>query len=96
MPVPVVITAYSDRTFTFITKTPPASWYLKKAAGLGKGSKTPGKGKVGVVTSVQLNEIAQAKIADLNAFDIKAAVKIVHGTARSMGLDIVELPDAKT
>ena len=87
-PVPVVITAYSDRSFTFVTKTPPASFFLKKAAGLSKGSQAPGKGFVGSVTMEQVREIGAAKMADLNAYDVDAAAQMVAGTARSMGLDV--------
>ena len=91
MPIPVVITAFADRTFTFTTKTPPASYFLKKAAGLDKGSQTPGKGgRAGQVTTAQLREIAEAKMADLNANDVEAAVKMVRGSATSMGLEVVE------
>ena len=89
MPVPVIITAYTDRSFTFITKTPPASYYLKKAAKLNKGSSTPGKGYVGKVTQAQLAEIAEAKMVDLNANDVDQAKKIIAGSARSMGLEVV-------
>jgi len=89
MPIPVVITAYADRTFTFITKTPPVSYFLKKAAGVEKGSKTPGKDdKVGSVTMAQVREIAQKKMQDLNANDIEAAARMIVGSARSMGLDV--------
>jgi large subunit ribosomal protein L11 len=88
LPVPVVITVYSDRSFTFITKTPPAAVLLKKAAGVGKGSGTPNTDKVGKVTRAQLEEIAEIKMPDLNAADLDAAVRIVAGTARSMGLDV--------
>lgn len=90
MPVPVVITAYGDRTFTFVTKTPPASYFLKKAAGLDKGSQTTGKGYVGKVTTTQVREIAAKKMADLNAHDVEAAAKMIAGSARSMGLEVVE------
>jgi large subunit ribosomal protein L11 len=90
MPVPVVITAYADRSFTFETKTPPASYFLKKAAGIPKGSPTPSKGTIGSVTMEQLREIAEAKKADLNAYDTEEAVKIIAGSARSMGLEVVE------
>ncbi len=90
MPVPVLITAYADRSFTFETKTPPASYFLKKAAGLQKGSATAGKGSIGKVTMEQLREIAEAKKADLNAYDVEEAVKIIAGSARSMGLEVVE------
>ena len=88
LPVPVVITVYSDRSFTFITKTPPAAILLKKAAKIGKGSGTPNTAKVGKVTLAQLEEIAEIKMPDLNAADMDAAVRIVAGTARSMGLDV--------
>ena len=89
MPVPVVITAYADRTFTFITKTPPVSYFLKKAAGIEKGAKTTGKDdKVGSVTMAQVREIAQKKMQDLNANDIEAAARMIVGSARSMGLDV--------
>ena len=90
MPIPVVITAYGDRTFTFVTKTPPASYFLKKAAGLDKGSQTPGKGFVGKVTMTQVREIAQKKMADLNAHDVEHAASMIAGSARSMGLEVVE------
>ncbi|BCX18620.1 MAG: 50S ribosomal protein L11 [Geminicoccaceae bacterium] len=90
-PIPVVITAYADRTFTFTTRTPPASYYLKKAAGIEKGSQTPGKtGPVGKVTMAQIREIAQAKMKDLNAVDLEGAVEMIKGSARSMGLQVVE------
>jgi len=89
-PIPVVITVYADRTFSFETKTPPNSFFLKKAAGLNKGSQTPGRGTVGKVTMAQIREIAEKKMADLNAHDIDAAAKMVVGSARSMGLEIVE------
>ena len=88
MPVPVVITVYSDRSFTFITKTPPAAILLRKAAGIKKGSGTPNSVKVGKVTRAQLEEIARIKEPDLNAADLNAAVKIIAGSARSMGLDV--------
>ncbi len=87
MIIPVVITVFQDRTFKFITKTPPASVLLRKAAKLAKGSGDPKKVKVGKVTRAQLEEIANIKMADLNANDIDAAVKIIAGTARSMGLE---------
>jgi large subunit ribosomal protein L11 len=86
-PVPVIITCYSDKSFTFITKTPPATIMLKKAAGIQSGSKTPHTHKVGKVTRKQLEEIAKAKMADLNANDLDAAVKIIAGSARSMGIE---------
>ena len=89
MPVPVVITAFADRTFTFIMKTPPNTYFLKKAAGIQKGTTTPGKGaSVGRVTTAQLREIAETKKEDLNARDIDAAAKIIAGTARSMGITV--------
>ena len=90
MPVPVVITAYADRTFTFITKTPPVSYFLKKAASLEKGSQTPGKGTVGSVTMAQVRDIAAKKMQDLNANDVDAAARMIAGSARSMGLEVVE------
>jgi large subunit ribosomal protein L11 len=88
MPIPVVITVYSDRSFTFITKTPPASVLLKKAAGLKKGSGEPNTNKVGKVTRAQLEEIAKTKDPDLTAADMDAAVRTIAGSARSMGLDV--------
>ena len=88
MPIPVVITVYNDRSFTFITKTPPASILLKKAAGIPKGSGEPNTNKVGKVTRAQLEEIATTKMVDLNASDMDAAVKIIAGSARSMGLEV--------
>lgn len=88
--IPVVITVYADRTFTFITKTPPASDLLKKAAGVVKGSAVPHKDKVGKVTSTQIQEIAKTKLPDLNAVDLPGAIKIIEGTARSMGLQVVK------
>ncbi len=87
--IPVVITVYQDRTFTFITKTPPASMLLKKAANIAKGSGEPNRNKVGKVTRAQLVEIANIKMEDLNASDVDAAVLIIAGTARSMGLEVV-------
>jgi large subunit ribosomal protein L11 len=91
MPIPVVITAYADRSFTFVTKTPPASYFLKKAAGIEKGHQTTGKGgAIGRVTMDQIREIAQEKMVDLNANDLDAACRMVIGSARSMGLDVVE------
>ncbi len=87
--IPVVITVYQDRTFTFITKTPPASMLLKKAAKIEKGSGEPNRNKVGKVTRDQLVEIANIKMEDLNASDIDSAVLIIAGTARSMGLEVV-------
>ena len=88
LPIPVVISVYNDRSFTFITKTPPASVLLKKALGLAKGSGVPNTDKVGKVTRAQLEEIATTKMADLNAVDMDAAVKIIAGSARSMGIDV--------
>jgi large subunit ribosomal protein L11 len=90
LPIPVVITVYADRSFTFITKTPPASVLLQKALGLTKGSSTPNTDKVGKVTRAQLEEIATTKMPDLNAADMDAAVKIIAGSARSMGIDVEE------
>jgi len=90
MPIPTVITVYADRSFTFITKTPPASYFLKKAAKLTSGSKEPGKVVAGSVTTSQIKEIAEAKMADLNANDVDQAMKIIAGSARSMGLEVVE------
>ncbi|HUX44606.1 MAG TPA: 50S ribosomal protein L11 [Terracidiphilus sp.] len=87
--IPVVITVYADRSFTFITKTPPAAILLKKAAGLAKGSGTPNKDKVGKVTEAQVREIATQKMPDLNAASVDAAVKSIKGTARSMGIEVV-------
>ena len=86
--IPVVITVYKDRSFTFIMKTPPATVLLKKAAGIEKGSGTPNTNKVGKVTRKQLEEIAKVKARDLNAADLEAAVKIIAGSARSMGLEV--------
>ncbi len=90
MPVPVVITVYSDRSFTFIMKTPPAAILLKKSAGVAKGSGVPNKEKVGKVTRTQLEEIAKIKMPDLTAADMDAAVRTIAGSARSMGLDVEE------
>jgi large subunit ribosomal protein L11 len=87
--VPVVITVYADRTFSFITKTPPAPVLLLKAAGVAKGSGTPNKDKVGKVTERQIMEIAKQKMPDMNAATVEAAAKTIRGTARSMGLDVV-------
>lgn len=89
MVIPVVITVFHDRSFSFITKTPPASILLKKAAGLQSGSKEPGKSTIGSVTRDQLKEIATMKMEDLNAGSLEAAMKIIAGTARSMGLEVV-------
>ncbi len=91
MPVPVVITAYGDRTYSFIMKTPPNTYFLKKAAGIEKGSIATGKGAtVGQVTTTQLREIAAQKMKDMNAGDVEAAVRMLAGSARSMGLTVVE------
>lgn len=88
--IPVVLTVYSDRSFTFITKTPPASELIKKASGIVKGSGTPNKDKVGKLTSAQVIEIAKTKLPDLNAYSVDKAALIIRGTARSMGVDIVD------
>jgi large subunit ribosomal protein L11 len=91
MPVPVVITAFGDRTFSFITKTPPNTYFLKKAAGITKGTTTPGKGAaVGKVTTSQLREIAATKMIHMNANDVEGAVSMLAGSARSMGITVVE------
>ena len=90
VPIPVTITAYGDRSFTFVMRTPPASYFLKKAAKLESGSKTPGIETVGKVTMDQIREIAEKKMADLNANDIDAACRMLAGSARSMGLEVVE------
>ena len=88
MPIPVVITVYSDKSFTFIMKTPPATYLIKKAVGIESGSKTPHTVKVGKIKRAQLEEIAKLKMADLNAADMDAAVRIIAGSARSMGIDV--------
>jgi large subunit ribosomal protein L11 len=88
--VPVIITVYSDRSFTFITKTPPAAELLKKAAGIIKGSGVPNKDKVGKVTRAQIREIAQTKLPDLNAASIESAMRMIEGSAKSMGLEIAD------
>lgn len=88
--IPVVITVYTDRSFTFITKTPPAAVLIKKAAGLEKGSQVPNRDKVGSISKAQVEEIAKTKMVDLNAIDIEGAMKIIEGTARSMGVLIKE------
>jgi large subunit ribosomal protein L11 len=87
--VPVLITVFKDKSFNFLIKTPPASYLLKKAAGIAKGSGAPNKDKVGKVTMKQIEDIARTKLADLNAYDIEAAKKIIEGTAKNMGLEIV-------
>ena len=89
MPIPVVITAYVDRTFSFVTKTPPASFFLKKAAKVAKGSGEPNKEKVGQVTMKQIREIAELKMVDLNANDMEGACQMIIGSARSMGIEVV-------
>jgi len=88
MPIPVIISVYADRSFTFVTKTPPASVLLKKAAGIEKGSGVPNINKVGTVTRTQLEDIAKTKMPDLNAADLDAAVKTIAGSASSMGLNV--------
>lgn len=91
MPIPVVITAFADKSFTFTLKTPPASYFLKKAAGIAKGSQTTGKtSAIGSVTTAQCREIAETKMKDLNAHDLDQATKMIVGSARSMGLEVVE------
>ncbi len=89
-PVPVVITIYADRSFTFVTKTPPASYLLKQAAGLKSGGATPGRTRAGTVRRSQVREIAELKMKDLNAIDIEAAMRTIEGSARSMGIEVVE------
>jgi len=89
-PIPTVVTIYADKSFSIATKTPPASYYLKKAAKLPKGSQEPGREVAGRVTKAQLREIAELKMKDLNANDFDAAIKIIAGSARSMGLEVVE------
>jgi large subunit ribosomal protein L11 len=88
--IPVIISVYSDRSFTFITKTPPAAELLKKAAGIIKGSGVPNKDKVGKVTHAQIKEIAQTKLPDLNAASVESAMRMIEGSAKSMGLEIVD------
>jgi large subunit ribosomal protein L11 len=90
MPIPVVITVYADRSFSYISKTPPASYFLKRAAGVEKGAPEAGRESIGKVTMKQVREIAEQKMVDLNANDIDAACKIIAGSARSMGLEVVE------
>lgn len=89
-PIPVVVTVYSDRTFEFITKSPPAASLLKQAAGIASGSGEPNKKKVGKVTRTQIHDICKKKMADLNARDLEHAARMIEGTARSMGLEVVE------
>ncbi|HVW93163.1 MAG TPA: 50S ribosomal protein L11 [Devosia sp.] len=88
-PTPVVITIYADKSFTFETKTPPVTYFIKKAANLKSGSKLPGKESAGTITQAQINEIAKAKMADLNADNIEAAASMIAGSARSMGIQVV-------
>ena len=90
MPIPVVITVFSDKSFSFITKTPPVSFYLKKAAGKDKGSSEPGRTVGGSVKIDQIREIAESKMKDLNAANIEGAIEMVRGSARSMGLEVLE------
>ncbi|WP_028464338.1 MULTISPECIES: 50S ribosomal protein L11 [Nisaea] len=90
MPIPVVITAYQDRTFSFVTKTPPASFFIKKAAKLPKGASNPSKEIVGKITMDQVREIAETKMPDLNAVDLEGACQMIRGSARSMGVEVVE------
>src|SRR5215510_12859638 len=90
MPIPVVITCFSDRSFTFVTKTPPVSYFLMKAAGIEKGSQTTGRGHVGRVTMSQVRDIAKQKMKDMNASDVEAAAAMIRGSARSMGIEVVE------
>ena len=89
-PIPVVITAYADRTFSFEMKTPPVSYFIKKAANIESGSKTPGRGAVGSVTKAQVREIAEKKMKDLNCDTIEAAMRMIEGSARSMGIEVRE------
>ena len=90
MSIPVIITAYADKTFSFVTKMPPVSYFLKKAAGVDKASKTPGKAKAGKITKAQVMDIAKQKMPDLNSPTLEGAAKMVEGQARSMGLEVVE------
>ena len=90
MPIPTIITVYADRSFSFETKTPPASFLIKRAANIKSGSKEPGKASAGRIKRSQLQQIAETKMKDLNANDIEAATKIIEGSARAMGLDVVE------
>ncbi len=87
--MPVVVTIFTDRSFTFITKSPPAPILLKKAAGIAKGSQEPNRNRVGQVTREQIREIAQIKMQDLNSYNLEAAMKTIEGTARSMGIDVI-------
>ena len=88
MPIPTIITVYADRSFTFVTKTPPASFLIKKAAKLESGSKTPGRDKAGKITKAQVKEIAEKKMNDLNCDSVEAAMRMVEGSARSMGIEV--------
>ena len=90
MPIPVVITVFKDKSFSFITKTPPVSYFLKKAAGVAKASQTPGRSVAASVTKAQVREIAEQKLVDLNTKDVEAAMQMVMGSARSMGLEVTE------
>jgi large subunit ribosomal protein L11 len=90
MPVPVIITAFADRTFSFVTRTPPASYFIKRAAKVEKGNATPGRSTTGQITLAQCREIAEAKMKDMNANDVEAATAMIVGSARSMGLQVVE------
>ena len=90
MPVPVVITVYQDKSFTFVTKTAPVSYFLKKAAGVSKGGQEPGRSAAGKVTEAQVREIAEQKMGDMNAVDVDGAMAMVRGSARAMGLEVVE------
>ncbi len=90
MPIPVIITAYADRTFSFVTKMPPVSYFIIKASGLPKGSKEPGRTKVGKITKAQVKEIAEKKMPDLNCSTVESAMNMVMGQARSMGIEVVE------
>jgi large subunit ribosomal protein L11 len=89
-PIPVVITVYADRTFSFVMKSPPVSYWLKKAAKIDKGTQTPGRGTIGKVTKDQVREIAEKKMQDLNALDLDAACRMIIGSAHSMGVEVVE------
>lgn len=90
IPLPVVITVYQDRTFTFIIKTPPVSYWVKKEAKLAKGSQTPGRGFAGKITKAQVKKIAESKMVDMNSVDIEGAMQMIEGSARSMGIEVVE------
>ncbi|MGC8877566.1 50S ribosomal protein L11 [Thermus sp.] len=93
--VPVEITIYADRSFTFVTKTPPASYLIRKAAGLEKGAQKPGREKVGRITWEQVREIAKQKLPDMNTTDLEAAARMIAGSARSMGVEVVGMPEVK-